>query len=356
MKSSRPACALLAAGALLVTFVPDASAAGGWHVVAQTKHKGWDFLETVVAPSKISAWGFGGDSNDHPLAFRWSGSKWSAAPLPALSAPISAASASATGNVWAVGGLETGSRLANRCRTQQRAQRSAPAYALRWDGTKWTVAKRWTAADITAVVAAGAHDVTVYGYDMTAKKPTAWHFDGRAWTTTRMSFMVTGASGTSAKNIWATGATGGHTLVARFDGKKWKTVKKFGAATDIGAITALSAKNVWALGSTEKSGGCGGQSAFAQHWTGKKWNRIAVKAGDGWGTVAPASDGNGGMWFVSQDAATVLLHRSAAGKWTRINPKLGVDGSIGALARIPGTGTLWAAGGRKSDGVILSNR
>jgi hypothetical protein len=62
---------------------------------------------------------------------------------------------------------------------------------------------------------------------------------------------------------------------------------------------------------------------------------------------AIASDGHGGLWFSGISASAQpprAVHRSASGVWSASKLSAG-DGDVEGLALIPGTTSLWAAGG-----------
>src|SRR5262249_54971274 len=123
--------AVLVTTGLVTTGIPAQAArasAPNWQIVA-TVHYGpggnASGYSAVVAPKKSDAWVFGGTNPggaSSPTAEHWDGRRWQPSPLPpGLSDFIVAADASSARNVWAVGA----------------------GYALRWNGSRWSVAKTW---------------------------------------------------------------------------------------------------------------------------------------------------------------------------------------------------------------------
>jgi hypothetical protein len=147
-----------------------ASAPAGWRMVT-TDHYGSPSnasgYSAVVAPGQHDAWVLGGTNPGEasgPAAQHWNGHRWQALALPGgLGSFISGASASSTGNVWAIS--------------------SFGGYALRWDGTRWSVARSWRqGAEATSITAVSPADVWLFGAPGHGGQGTGtWHFDGRSW-------------------------------------------------------------------------------------------------------------------------------------------------------------------------------
>jgi hypothetical protein len=123
----------LGAAVAAMTATPDALAATapGWRLVSAI-HKGpaadINSLSSVVAVNKSDAWAFGGSDvaiqqGGTPTAEHWNG-HWRAAALPAgLAGSLGAASAPGRSDIWAVSQLN--------------------GYVLHYNGTKWSVAKKF---------------------------------------------------------------------------------------------------------------------------------------------------------------------------------------------------------------------
>jgi hypothetical protein len=173
----------------------------GWRIFA-THHFGAaqdiNGLSTVVAPARNDAWALGGTGfygSGVPVAEHWNGRRWRPAALPSgLTDAITAASAPAANDIWAVSGLG--------------------GYVLHYNGSAWSVARRWNPSifqELTGVTAFSRTDVWVFGPGGVG----TWHLHGRTWTraTSGASREVATASALSPRNIWALGAEAGYFLV-----------------------------------------------------------------------------------------------------------------------------------------------
>jgi hypothetical protein len=335
--------ALLVTTGLLITGIPAWAAparAPDWRIAA-TVHYGpggnASGYSAVVAPAKSDAWVFGGTNPggaSSPTAEHWDGRRWQPSPLPpGLSDFIVAADASSARNVWAVG----------------------DGYALRWNGSRWSVAKTWPQArQLTSVAAVNGNDVWVFGSSTFSGEAGlgTWHFNGRSWIrASGLANAIYRASAAARHDIWAitTGPGGGS--VARYNGHAWARVRSAASAlanTQLNDVLALSRTSVWVSGISPADATSG--HLVLAHWDGSRWKRFVAP----WGVQQPerfASDGAGGIWIpvVSEgrDAATWILHLTRADQWTRTPIAAGQPAGVGVgdLALIPGTTSLWGSGG-----------
>jgi hypothetical protein len=341
MKSARRAGIILGSLAAAMTLAASAAqpaAPPGWQIVASVHYGPRNYASgytTAIALTPGNAWAFGGTNpggTSAPTAEHWDGAHWRAARLPGgLSGFIVGAAAQSPKNIWAVGG----------------------GYALHFNGSAWSVAKTFRpAGQATSVAAISTHDVWIFGAPRSgAAGLGAWHYDGRAWGRQGgIAAMVFRASVVSATDIWAITATRFGSLVT-YNGRTWVPASAAGralASTQLDDVLALSASNVWVAGITPPSGSSG--RVVLAHGSGKSWARF----------VAPwpvqrverfAADGAGGIWIPvvtgGGSPQAWLLHLSRSGQWTRTqvtsSPSTGVG--IGDLALVPGTTSLWGAGG-----------
>jgi hypothetical protein len=333
----------LATTLLLATGIPAQAApasAPDWQIVA-TVHYGpggnASGYSAVVALTRNDAWVFGGTNpggTSSPTAEHWDGKRWQPSPLPpGLSDFVVAADASSARNVWAVG----------------------DGYALRWNGTSWSVARTWPQArQLTSVAAINRNDVWVFGSSTFSGQAGlgAWHFNGRAWIRARgLASAIYRASAVARHDIWAITISPRGGSVVRYNGRAWARVRSAASAlanTQLNDVLAPSRTSVWVSG-VSPADGTHGRLVLA-HWNGSRWSRFVAP----WGVQQPerfASDGAGGIWIpvvsAGGDAATWILHLSRAGRWTR-TPIAGGQATgvgVGDLALIPGTTSLWGSGG-----------
>jgi hypothetical protein len=335
--------AVLATTGPVGTEVPAQAApasAPDWQIVA-TVHYGpggnASGYSAVVAPTRSDAWVFGGTNPggaSSPTAEHWDGRRWQPSPLPpGLSDFIVAADASSARNVWAVG----------------------DGYALRWNGSRWSVARTWPQArQLTSVAAINRNDVWVFGSATFSGQAGlgAWHFNGRSWIRARgLASAIYRVSAVARHDIWAItiGPRGGS--VARYNGHAWVRVRSAASAlanTQLNDVLAVSRTSVWVSG-ISPADGTSGRLVLA-HWDGSRWKRFAAP----WGVQQPerfASDGAGGIWIpvvsAGRDAATWMLHLTRADRWTRttIAAAQAAGVGVGDLALIPRTTSLWGSGG-----------
>lgn len=339
---SLSAAVLLTTG-LVTTGIPAQAArasAPRWQIVA-TVHDGpggnASGYSAVVAPKKSDAWVFGGTNPggaSSPTAEHWDGRRWQPSPLPpGLSDFIVAADASSARNVWAVGN----------------------GYALRWKGSRWSVARTWPqAGQLTSVAAVNRNDVWVFGSSTFSGEPGlgTWHFNGRSWIRARgLANAIYRASAVARHDIWAITIAPRGGSVARYNGRAWARVRSAASAlanTQLNDVLAVSRTSVWVSGISPPDG-ISGHLVLA-HWDGSRWKRFVAP----WGVQQPerfASDGAGGIWIpvvsAGGDAATWILHLTRAHRWMRTPIAAGQAAGVGVgdLALIPGTTSLWGSGG-----------
>jgi hypothetical protein len=96
-----------------------------------------------------------------------------------------------------------------------------------------------------------------------------------------------------------------------------------------------------------------------EHWNGHRWTVTQLTKDSG--LAGPVSDGHGGFWFASGRGRALLFVHVNHGKITSsVVPRgHGEYAQVDALANIPGTRSVWAAGslpphaGHSWTGVIL---
>jgi hypothetical protein len=350
MRFSRLAGAALAGAVTFGVAVPAQSATTpGWRQVL-SKHYGAaaDFSDygTVLALARNNAWALGGyiASNGTPseaTAEHWNGRTWSAVAMPAgAAADVGAASAATASSIWA---------------------ESDNGYILRWNGSKWSIAKHLTGfGELTGVTAISPTNVWVFGGPGGDPGFGTYHYNGKTWqsVTAAGKLGLENGSALSATSIWAIGSLNApYNAIYHYNGTAWQHVTATAlSGLQLWAIKAYSPANIWATGNV---GGDATSPAVMVHFNGKAWTRYAVPWNFQVGRFA--SDGQGGFWLTGyQYSATGigtgwLLHRTSAGKWSRVSP----GGSLTDVALTPGTASLWGTGSETgktgSNAVILAD-
>lgn len=311
-----------------------------WRVASLTRLSGNETLSDLAVTGPRSAWAVGGSwkgVNDSPLVYRWNGSGWHRAKVPALvDEELGNVDASSDKNVWAFG---------------HRGPSNPALKAFRWNGTSWR----------SSVVEKG--EITLYDVDVVSPSDV-WlavsggqaglrplrHWNGRKWRSVPAPGRVYSLHVTSAKHGWAVGVDAkGRPQALRWNGSAWKPtalppipVPKGGTAT-LNGVLALSGKNVWAVGATSRL--VGDDEEFRPvvlRWNGSTWRRVATPDYR-FDLSNLAADGFGGLWM--QGGVESLVHYRA-GKWTTVKrpavPQ--TDGAFGRMANVPGTRTMLAVG------------
>jgi hypothetical protein len=318
----------------LALTAPAQAVSAGW-IVALTRHYGpatnYSAFTATAAASTTDAWAFGTTNGaglpapGTPVAEHWNGTRWSSSALPAgLSSTIAAASVGPASNVWAV--TEVGGDI------------------LHWDGSRWAIADHVPGSGLmfTGITPVSNTDVWAFGSSSAGPGIGTWHFDGTTWTqVTGSAVGLVSASAVSATDVWGIGSTArgpSGDILTHYNGTSWKRVTAPAlTGLEFYSILAQSSTDVWAT-----AGNGHGGAAQLVHFDGSQWTSI----GSPYPTATLsyfAPDGQGGFWMDSYHGAskTWLFHYAASGQWTRTT--LGT-GSMGPLALVPGTTSLWGVG------------
>ena len=330
--AAAPAAAAVLA---LAVALPGQAATTGWRSVL-THHDGvatnYSGYTAVAVPGPGDAWAFGSTNlagapaPGVPVAEHWNGATWSGSPLPSgLHSEINTADVVSASSVWAV--TETNGDI------------------LHWDGRRWSVAEQEPGSSgllSTGITAVSDSDVWAFGCSGLGPGAGTWHFDGKTWTkVTGSAAGLVSASAVSATNIWAIGATSTGPcgdMLTHYNGTGWQPVTAPALnGLLFRGILALSGTNVWAI-----AGNASGGQAQLVHFNGSTWTSVkAPYSGITLWFFAP--DGHGGFWLDGSTgpSQTSVLHYSAGGQWSRTTL---TSGSMGPIALVPGTTSLWGAG------------
>jgi hypothetical protein len=197
-----------------------------------------------------------------PAIWRLKGNTFVAQKLPKMnsaSGPVNSISASSLNNAWAVGEFYPG---------------VPPAQVeFRWNG------KKWSAVTVPSGYSQNVYDVSVSGpdnawalrSDFLAAQDVFIHWNGKVWTVgdpAPAGITLTSVATSSSKLAYATGisSTGvGKSVILKFNGSKWSTVKLPTAAAHAGLdAVSMRGKSVWAVGD-------GSRGAVVVHSAGGAW-------------------------------------------------------------------------------------
>jgi hypothetical protein len=216
-----------------------------------------------------------------------------------------------------------------------------------------------------AVAASSARQAWGVGYIDGVTLIERWN--GKAWKSVRTlrlgppSSDFYGVAATSAKNAWAVGYSPGEnavSLIAHWNGKSWKQVHSPNFAyTVLEGVAATSAKNAWAVGCA----GCNGapSTTLILRWNGSKWKRVpspspgaqgstlygvtAISATNAWAVGSADNEGT---------ITTLILHWNGI-KWTQVSSPS--PASAPQLNSVTATSSknAWAVGWSNDGGTSL---
>jgi hypothetical protein len=287
----------------------------------------------VLAVGRV-IWAFGGTNpggQSSPVAVFLAGGTWHDSPLPAgLTNFISSASAPRPNDIWAIS--EYG------------------GYVLHWNGTHWSLAKRWSeSSQLTGVAAVSNRDVWVFGTSASGDRTIGtWHFNGRTWEpVTTIGKDIYRASAASAHDIWAIAAGAAVDSIERFGTRGWRHVRTGRALGGVRwhDILAVSADDVWILGTTASSEGSG--KLVLAHWNGRHWTRFNTSLEAWAGQLASVGGGSVVATAMSSgllgDGLVIEMTSHGHLTWSTIASSLG--SGVTDIAYAPQSHVLWASGG-----------
>lgn len=258
----------------------------------------FSFLEDVAARTRTDAWavGFvivGPGSNSRTLIEHWNGTSWQQVPSPSITNGhgdqvqngLGGVTVISPANAWAVGDYIIG---------------SDPPQTLieHWNGKKWSIvpspdpdgtASPASLGDIAAISRTDMFAVGALGDVFAPTQTLIARWNGATWQTVPSPFADTateslgGVAAVSATDAWAVGAydtqttAANLTLIVRWNGKKWHTVRApfpHGAIDDsLGAVATVGAKSAWAVGSVSFASSA---QPLVLRWNGTKWTIVTV--------------------------------------------------------------------------------
>lgn len=286
---------------------PDDAWAVGWHAPGYARYRNlilhWDGVSwsKVAAPQPgktrnglgdvaavdaddiwtVGTWADSYDGFSSTLAEHWDGSTWAVVPTPSpgeAGNDLSAVSAVASDDVWAVGSVDTD------------FDGGQAPLAEHWDGSTWTVVDVPALPGngyFTDVSATSSDDVWIVGRTRIGQRdhPVSAHFDGVSWTLARTPKLgrhggwFDSVTAVSPMDAWAVGSRYDcgqlpcvrQTLIERWDGTHWSLAQSAGPGTrsnELYAVTARTSHDVWAVGGWTSPPDAG---ALIEHWDGHSW-------------------------------------------------------------------------------------
>jgi hypothetical protein len=350
-----------AAAAALATAVPAAVAASGsgWRVAAVFGPRtGVTYVPGFVATSRTDAWStlttvcapcIGPSQAQAQWVEHWNGRRWQKMTGPKLLSIYAGGflAASSARDAWLFGG-------------------AGHRHALRWNGRKWalTTIPTWVVRNggrsgiVRAITADFSRsDLWVFssGYE---KTPFAARYHDGRWSKAILPAFPGQISALAPDDIWATGyrlRKAGLALM-HWNGRSWR-ILAIPAPTNVpphateyvGNLLASGPASVW-LERNILIGSQGARTLYLMHWNGKRWTRVRFHYRTSFADYI-AQDGHGGIWVVTNGPAPRYhwyFDHLNGGHWSRQLPPATATTTfqeITALTWIPGTRSLWAAGG-----------
>ena len=182
------------------------------------------------------------------------------------------------------------------------------------------------------------------------------HWTGSQWVSYTVGALIQALAG-SGTHVWAAGITGpdvtknstGQTVLYRFADGSWRLFSSPHPATGVPPVLAAAPGGLlWLLAAPLH-----GDQWTLRQWTGKRWTHVTVPPSLLGALSVPAlvSDGGTGVW------AGPYLHCTGSGwidGYPAVNPFPPSSGySLQAIAPVPGSGSLWAAGA-DSEGRLIA--
>jgi hypothetical protein len=351
------AVAAAALAALLVTgaATADAVAPSRWRV-ADVSVPATSLLHDVAAVSGSHAWAVGlrHDGSQSPLALHWDGVRWHDVPTASAdgAAGLVAVDATATDDVWAVGGSLLMGRPASRVVT----------HVQHWDGQAWSlvpsadVGRYGGNGSLLDVSARTRRDAWAVGYSLgpnggESASALIERWDGKRWTIVPAAPAIAdalvelhGVDAVSSSDAWAVGwlltQTDMHPVAQRWDGLRWKAVPLPDLpGSRLNDVLAKAPDDVWAVG--ERDG-----QPLVLRFDGSRWADVSPRLSSAVNRLNGVGvDSDGTVHMVGQAVGrdnewhSLLLARGRDGRWTSQNPPhLGVSDMLNAIAFAGGAG------------------
>lgn len=339
---SAAAVVAMSAAALAGGAAAQAATAPHWQIVYRTSSATAGGLDSVTAPSKTDAWA-AGTSGGQPVILNWNGKTWKPVRVPGTAGfqPVQSTSADAnwSGNVWLIGAVAN----------------SAVGQAHVWNGKSWrTIALPTSNFGANAVVSAAdvwGYPISSNGcYTLPSRTACLYHWTGAKWTETKIAGVYPTDMTAAGTHAWVLGLTdlrnpgssnpsGIPVIYEGTSGALRKVPAPTARIQSYDSIAAAPNGQLWVEASLATSKA----PATLFHWTGTRWTTTTIPGLVGGfptfisGTMA--YDGGSGVWV------SPTLHWTGS-TWVNTLGSIPAVGSfsLNAVASIPGSTSVWAAG------------
>ena len=359
----RWAATALAAGVAMVTMSAPgpAQAASGWRIEKVFGGPGSLDVQAIAASGAGNAWLLGLVPDPEPVFVtqRWNGRRWVPVALPARLRGVV--------GPWELdSGIYTTSPSDTWFFPVLPDRMTAVQYALRWNGSAWTMSKVAAGPDTVLDAAVfGPRDVWAFGEAGSAGPAVVRHWNGTAWRTVPVPVgMPVTVDGVAPDDIWALGVSQAtihrahQSIVAmHWNGAAWSApplpafpAVKAGYPWVATAITAAGPRDAWVAETpaVNQQTGFSPADLILLHWNGSTW-RTVVKNRGLRGVTGLTRDGHGGFWLTATDpvhpeAGDIIDYRDGTFTSQPVPGRPGDTGSASGIVAVPGTGSYWATG------------
>ncbi|NUW36510.1 hypothetical protein HTZ77_34655 [Nonomuraea sp. SMC257] len=298
-----------------------AAVPSGWETLWAEGAQGTALLDaTVTADGTI--WAAHADTTGRHVPWRWNGSRWTPAELPANLSEIQTVAAESKDRAWVFG------------------KRGNDGYAASYEAGRWRV---------ESIPGQGGWPSFSSSGPWVAEHELTRRWNGGAWQAGRLGFPVQ-ALASFGTETWAVGAS----AAARWDGGGWQRIgmPSLGVPGDADVlwddVAVLGNRHAWVFGraSWEEAGPTRDDNepwivdrSFGLRFAEGTWQCVWDLA-----TWEAEPDGEDGMWLAAADDE--LWHLSGDGRWTRqrLPVPRGWSVSVHELALRPGTTEVYAVG------------
>lgn len=266
---------------------------GQWNIVLSPNVATSNVLTAVTAVADNNIWAVGYSEGTklkpEPLIENWNGSTWQVITSPSFTsgAALYGITAMSATDIWAVG-TEYKTHLPN-----------GKGLTEHWNGSQWSVVgspgHSGSGSVFYGVTAISSTNVWAVGVYYASIDKSKFYTFAEQWNGTSWSIVSTpapkvssfsGLAAISSGDIWAVGYSGGgkpnvSTLTQHWNGTAWSIVTSpnVGTISQLNGVTAVSTNDVWAVGQS------GGTNALIENWSGTKWSISSNPGGSMNGTV-----------------------------------------------------------------------
>jgi hypothetical protein len=281
----------------------------------QSAKAGAATVTSLAAFDAGDAWevGFTATAHQHPFAEHWDGGSWTKAALPSaggIDTDLEGISGVSSDDVWAVGERETANFITR-------------TLIEHWDGTSWSIVPSPSggsaSADLSAVSADAADDAWAVG---TEQPLLAEHYNGTVWSVRAMPApspysVADGVWADSPSDAWAVGYTASNIFAEHWNGSSWHLVTTAATGTPRSYANGISGSgpdDVWIGGETFDS--LNNSHPLVEHWNGSTWSVSLSSTTAGGYITAIDALGPGDVWAAGYNGGIPILEHWDGITWT----------------------------------------